>query len=721
MKDEKVRKGHGQESPALDDRLQVLLNTTDDVALLVDRAGTVLVANASAARTFDTPLPMLVGEKIYDAVPPHLGIIDKAVVDEAVQKGQPVRFQAVQGGRFLDISLYPVGDGAKDVSAVAIYGHDVTEHKRLEAVLQQTEEKFRNIFENATEGIFQITPEGRFISANPSLARIHGYESPVELAKSVTDMGAQLYVDPRRRLAVMSLLQRHGFVQNFEVQMRRKDGSLHWISINARAVRDGAGKMLFHEGTMRDITKRKEAEEALGESEEHYRTAVEQSNDGVAILHGDRHQYVNRRFAEMFGYTKPEEIIGTPITLVIHPDDQERVVSINNLRRQGGNAPLRYEFKGQTKDGRVIYIEVSATNMTYRGVAVSFVYLRDITERRRAEEAFIQSHIELERLNRAKSKAVNHISHELRTPLSIIQGNLRVLRRKLRAMRKGKEVEDFMNMLDRNVDRLLEVSKETDQIFKESQELEASGLLDDLDRLQARMEGLSEVPPDMRGHWEELKEWVNGHISGSADSFRSIELYPFVSSVVERVKSLARGRSIDFNVEGENDLYISMDPDILREVLEGLLKNAVENTPDGGRITVQLEEWVDKIWLHVIDTGVGITEENQQYIFDGLFPTGETEVYVSKKPYEFGAGGKGLDLLRLKVYAKRFGFDLSMKSRRCVQIPSDHGLCPGNVSACSHIRADEDCWASGGSTFSIAFPVSLSRSGAVSEGTSLVP
>ncbi|MDI7261898.1 MAG: histidine kinase, partial [Thermodesulfobacteriota bacterium] len=101
-----------------------------------------------------------------------------------------------------------------------------------------------------------------------------------------------------------------------------------------------------------------------------------------------------------------------------------------------------------------------------------------------------------------------------------------------------------------------------------------------------------------------------------------------------------------------------------------------------------------------------ITEENQKFIFDGLFHTQETDLYSSKRPYDFNAGGKGLDLLRIKVYGKRFGFDLSVGSRRCLYLPTDRDLCPGTISACPHCRGVEDCSASGGSTFCVSFPLS---------------
>ncbi|MBD1939004.1 EAL domain-containing protein [Microcoleus sp. FACHB-68] len=140
---------------------------------------------------------------------------------------------------------------------------DITERKRAEEALKQAEEKYRSIFENAVEGIFQTTPEGRYLTANSMLARIYGYDSPAELMATLTDIQHQLYVNPDRRLQFSRLLQERDAVLDFESEIYRKDGSTIWISENARAIRDTGGTLLGYEGTVVDITQRKQAEAEL--------------------------------------------------------------------------------------------------------------------------------------------------------------------------------------------------------------------------------------------------------------------------------------------------------------------------------------------------------------------------------------------------------------------------------------------------------------------------
>jgi two-component system nitrogen regulation response regulator GlnG len=307
------------------------------------------------------------------------------------------------------------------------------------------------------------------------------------------------------------------------------------------------------------------------------------------------------------------------------------------------------------------------------------------------------------KLRRVKGKALSLLSHELRTPLAIIQGQVRLLKRKLQPHPSSADREQAFEILEKNLERLIEIQRETDKIIRSYQESEGGFFLQELDRFWSRLEDISEISPGMKTQWDTLKGWITKYLSGSPVSFEPIFLFPFVERTLERIKERAAHRDIRYQLEGGRHLRLSMDLKILEEILEGLLKNAIENTPDEGMIRLLIEENEKRLHLKVQDFGIGITEENLMYIFDGLFSTRETDLYTSKNPFDFNAGGKGLDLLRMKAYGQRFGFNLSAESRRCIFLATDRDICPGRISRCPHCANREDCMASGGSTFSVAF------------------
>ncbi|MBA4418668.1 MAG: hypothetical protein C0392_12285 [Syntrophus sp. (in: bacteria)] len=154
-------------------------------------------------------------------------------------------------------------DRQGQVLEVLSIGSDITELRRTEKVIKESESKYRSIFENAIEGIFQATLQGQFLSANPAMARMLRYDSPEELISSVTSIGEQFYAHPEDRSTIINILKEKGIVKGLELQQRRKDGSVFWTIVNVGTVKDGMGNILYLEGTLEDITSRKQAEEAL--------------------------------------------------------------------------------------------------------------------------------------------------------------------------------------------------------------------------------------------------------------------------------------------------------------------------------------------------------------------------------------------------------------------------------------------------------------------------
>jgi diguanylate cyclase (GGDEF)-like protein/PAS domain S-box-containing protein len=183
------------------------------------------------------------------------------VVYRILRPDGAVRWVAERGG----------GVFAPDGKVQAIQGiiEDITRQREDEMALRDAEARYRSIFENAIEGIFQTTPEGRYLSANPALARLYGYDSPEALITALQDIEHQLYVEPGRREEFMREMQSQGKVTNFESQVYLRDGSVIWISENARAVRGADGAIRYYEGTVEDISERKKQERRIAHQATH--------------------------------------------------------------------------------------------------------------------------------------------------------------------------------------------------------------------------------------------------------------------------------------------------------------------------------------------------------------------------------------------------------------------------------------------------------------------
>jgi two-component system, NarL family, sensor histidine kinase UhpB len=178
--------------------------------------------------------------------------------------------------RWVQAFIYPVRDAEGEIQEVVLVHENITERRKAE-------EKYRSIFENAVEGIFQTTVDGRFLTANPAMARMFGYGSPEELLEAISNIGDQLYAESERRKEFNRLVARDGFVSGFEAQMLRKDESPVWVSVHARAVYDAGGTVSGYEGTVEDITERKRAEEALREIREAERRRIARELHDVVL------------------------------------------------------------------------------------------------------------------------------------------------------------------------------------------------------------------------------------------------------------------------------------------------------------------------------------------------------------------------------------------------------------------------------------------------------
>jgi len=279
---------------------------------------------------------------------------------------------------------------------IAELARSIDGHERTEEALRQAESKYRSIFENVSEGIFQTSPEGKFISANRKLARIYGFSSPEELIASFSDVARQLYVNPARRSEFIRLMEHQDEITGFESEIFDQSGNVLWIVENARAVRDAAGRLLYYEGTVEDITVRRRHEEALQRSEARFRSIWENSADGMRLTDKDGvTRAVNPAYCEMVGM-KPAELEGRPFTAIYGENDPDNPGRLARYRERFLRHTVEHhmERKVTFRNGRTLDVELGNSFVEIEsGVPLLMSIFHDITERKRAEEALRDSKV----------------------------------------------------------------------------------------------------------------------------------------------------------------------------------------------------------------------------------------------------------------------------------------------------------------------------------------
>ena len=348
------------------------------------------------------------------------------------------------------------------------------------------------------------------------------------------------------------------------------------------------------------------------------------------------------------------------------------------------------------KEGDFVQADIELLEMIAGTVALSIENARVSAELKKA-------YTEVTSLNRAKDKVINHLSHELRTPISILSGALAVLKRKMETLPEA-TWKPFVDMAQRNLDRMEAIQIQVEDIMEDRQ-YKPYGVLsllldqcsDELAVLVAQETGNGAVVERIRKRIAELF----GPKESSPVELRLDQM------VKERLEALGPSffhRQVEILSQIGPAPSIFIPPDVLQKVIDGLIKNAIENTPDEGRVEIAVQPKGEGALLLVHDYGVGIPEEAQKRIFEGFFHTQDTMAYSSKRPFDFNAGGKGADLLRMKIFSERYHFQIDMASARCEFLSKETDVCPGRISTCPLCSKTESCHQSGGTVFSLYFP-----------------
>ncbi len=313
-------------------------------------------------------------------------------------------------------------------------------------------------------------------------------------------------------------------------------------------------------------------------------------------------------------------------------------------------------------------------------VALSIENARVSRELRKAYE-------ELKSLNRAKDKMINHLSHELKTPVAILLSSFKILSTKLTDLPE-ETWRPTIDRIGRNLDRIIGIENEVYDIVEKKEVFHHKIFSLILEQCQDEFEALIAEEIGETKILKKVRQRIEDIFSPRDLVIKDIFLSVFVKERLKAIKPDMTHRNISLMTNLESSSPIKMPEEPLKKTVDGLIRNAVENTPDGGKIEIFVRQKKNGIAFIVEDHGIGLTTEAQKRIFEGFFSTQETMNYSSKQPFDFNAGGKGADLLRMKIFSERFNFKISMTSKRCARIPKNKDVCPGSIKACEKMSGD---------------------------------
>lgn len=322
-------------------------------------------------------------------------------------------------------------------------------------------------------------------------------------------------------------------------------------------------------------------------------------------------------------------------------------------------------------------------------------------ENTRINDELRNSYEEISALNRAKDRIIDHLSHELRTPLSILSATLGMLEAD-----KQNDAERTKRLLERcrrNLQRLNDMQAKIIDITREPNYNEQQTLYSLIERCTDQLETLADIETG-KDLGRRMRQRIDQMFSLDHAKSERISLGPYIAAQLETLQAEFSHRQLDFSTDiSENAGDIELPSEVLDKILKGLVRNSIEYTPDGGQVKVIVKAGLRGPELTVLDSGIGITRENQQLIFGNYFTTADVSSYGTGIPYNFDAGGSGFDLLRIRVFSERYNFKLVLRSERCLHIPTNADICPGKIADCSYCETPEHCHQTGGSSFTVEF------------------
>jgi PAS domain S-box-containing protein len=384
---------------ASEERYRNLAEASPDMIFVIDSNGKVRYLNTSAARAAGRQPQEALGVPLRDFFPPDIYQRQWQNIQKVMETGKSLYVEAVtpfgQSRHYLDTWLVPLRTQEGQVSAVMGISRDVTERKRMEQELQESERKYRQIYEGISEGIYRSTPDGRPLMANPALVKMLGYDSLEEcLARNIEEEG---YFDGSVRESYKRIMEERGEVRDFVNVWRRKDGTELVVRENAHAVRDENGRIIYYEGTVEDITAQEQAQQALRENQRRLENLMANLPGMVYRCRNDRQwtmEFVSQGCRDLTEYTDEELVDNREISFadLIIPEDRDMVWDeVQDAVSKG--KPFQLLYRIATKSGKLRWIWEQGVAVRDSGGTVQFLegFMLDISPRMMAEEALYNS------------------------------------------------------------------------------------------------------------------------------------------------------------------------------------------------------------------------------------------------------------------------------------------------------------------------------------------
>ncbi len=539
-----------------------------------------------------------------------------------------------------------IGDIARaaEVFRRTLVDADAAREAAVHALAEQrlAEESYRKLFEGSVDGIYVTTPGGALLNANPALARIMGYEAPQDLIGGIGDVAETVYVHAAARDEYQSLMQRDGVVREFEYQVRARDGSILWLSDSATVVRNEAGEVIRYEGTVRDITDQKRAEDAIAEG----RRLLQQVIDTVpAVINVKnkqlRYVLMNRYMAGIFG-VEPGDAIGRTTSELMSRYGAKKTDANDKQVLAAGRGLGFYEEEYMDASGHMRQWLVNKLPLLDSDGEIENIVTvaLDIGERKRGElemrkakdaaEAALRnlretqnSLIEAEKLA-ALGRLVAGVAHEVNNPVGISLTVASSLERKtaLFADEVGRG-----NLKRSSLNEFLETSRDA-----------ASQLVANLNRAAELIQSFKQVAAD-RNYSDQ----------------RIFDLGDLTEQVVMSLRPGLRKHHLTLSVDCQPNLSMNSYPGPYGQVLTNLFLNSVAHAfPDGrpGAVDIQVREsGKDNVEIIFSDDGCGMSLDVRRRAFDPFFTTRRDQ------------GGTGLGLhIVYSIVTNRLGGRLDLDS-----------------------------------------------------------